>query len=333
METLTRDNIDKHFSPELLALMGEWFAYYLIAPQNGLAWDEVPTIRNFFETGRISAHGSFSDMILEDGSLNGKPTVYLEFFLKEYGIIGDGHDAIRDYCYLKPIVGYDDVKDTFRKNLSSSKTAIFPQFAGFSRRFLPQTESVAFSCDVGCLPLIEAFCAEGYMARRGTTFHWTPKIRAMMEILGVWKSEKDLDLDAKAQAKEVEEAKRVMSILDRLYEDAFEEGVDNEDLWPLIKFVKEYPSVISFSASRELEELGVVSVIPIIGLIMLFDRLGSSLDPDTIEEDLSETSEAMKTLQRSEFRKVIELFRPERIAPNTKKDEPPKAYQLVWRGD
>lgn len=333
MKTLTRDSIDKHFSPELLGLMGEWFAYYIIAPENGLAWDKVPTIREFFENGRISAHGSFSDMILEDGSPNGKPTVYLESFLRSYGIIGDGHDAIKDWYYLKPIAAYDNVKDTFRKNLSSNKTAIFPQFAAFSRSFLPQTEFVAFSCDVGCLPLIEAFCADGYMARKGITFHWTPKIRAMMEILDSWKSEQDLEAEAKARGKEAEEAKRVMSILDRLYEDAFEEGLDNEDLSPLIKFVKEYPTVISFSASRELGELGVVSVIPIIGLIMLFDRLGSHLDPDTVAEDLSETGEAMKALRRAEFRKVIEMFRPERATLEAKKDEPPKEYRLVWRGD
>jgi len=329
MDTLTLDNIDKQFAPELLSLMGEWFTYYMVGRENGLACDKVPTIRDFFETGRISRHGAFSDELIEYSWPTSKAPVYLVTFLKSYGIIGESHDEIKNYRYLKPIVSYDDVKNTFLKNLSSGKTAIFPCFAYFSNVFLPRTESVAFSCDVGCYPLIEALCAESYMGKKGETFHWTSKIRILMEILELWKTKQDLDL----QAKKVEEAQRGMSILDRMYEEAFEESLDDEDLTPLINFVKKNPFAISFTASRELEQMRITSVIPIIGLTMLFGGLISSINPDTVEEDLSETSEAMKILRGRDFWKVIELFEPKRINLHAKTSTPSKTYKLPWGGD
>ena len=329
METLTLDNMDKHFSSELLALMGEWFTVFQVGKENGLALDEVPTIRDFFETGRISAHGAFSDEVIIYGPPSGKKSVYLKSLLESYEIIGDFHDDIQNYSYLKPIVGYDDVKNTFRENLSSGKKAIFPCFVWFSKGFLPQTEYVSFSCDIGCHPLIEAFCTEGYMGRRGETFHWTPLIRVMMEILGYWKTEHDLD----AKAKKTEEARQRISILDRLYEAAFEESLDDEDLTPLINFIKKYPTVMSFTASQELEHLGIASAIPVIGIIMLLGNFGLDINPDTVVQDLSEAGEAVKTLRRSEFEKVIEVFWPKRIDPEARRDEPSKTYKLPWLGD
>lgn len=336
MKTLTLDTIDKQFSPELLALMGEWFTFFQVGRENGLSWDKLPTVRDFFETGRISAHGAFSDKLIEYGSSTEKRSVYLEFFLKSYGIIGNCRDDIENYQYLKPIVSYDEVRNTFRENSSSGEAAIFPCFAWFSKSFLPETESIAFSYDFNCRPLLEAFCAEGYMARNGETFQWTPKIRTIMEILGHWRTEQELD----AQAKEAEEMQRTMSVLDRLYEKAFEESFNTEDFTPLINFVKEYYPVISFRSSRALEEKGISSVIPIIGLIMLFGSLVpeqqlslSDRHLDTLVEDLSETGEAMKILQRSDFWKVLELFEPNRINLDIKIDGPPKVYKLPWRGD
>lgn len=336
MDTLTLDNIDKNFSPELLSHMGEWFTYWMVGRENGLAWDEVPTIRDFFDTGRISAHGAFSDELIEYGSSARKTSVYLEFFLKGYGVIGDAHDDIENYRYLEPIVSYDDVRSTFRKNLSSSNLSIFPCFAYFSRTFLPQTEFVAFTCDIGCQPLIENFCAEGYMAPSGETFHWTKKIRVMMEILGLWKTEQELCVEAR----EAEEIRRTMSILDGLYEKAFKESLNAESLTPLINFVKEYYPIISFRSSRALEKYGIASVIPIIGLMMLFDRLLpgtrfslSDLHLETLVEDLSETGEAMKILRRNDYWEIIEIFEPKRIGLDGKIDDPPEVYKLPWLGD
>ena len=336
MKTLTLDTIDKQFSPELLALMGEWFTFFQIGKENGLSWDKLPTVRDFFETGRISAHGAFSDELIEYGSPPEKRSVYLEFFLKSYDIIGDCRDDIENYQYLKPIVNYDEVRNTFRENLPSGEAAIFPCFAWFSRCFLPEAESVAFSCDLGCYPLLEAFCAEDYMARNGKTFQWTPKIRTTMEILGHWRTEQELD----AQAKEAEEMQRTMLVLDRLYEEAFEESFNTEDLTPLINFCKNYFPLMNFRSFRTLKNMGIPSVIPIIGLFMFFDNLipGERLldfdhQFDTLADDLSETGEAMKILRRSEFWEVIEVFEPERIEPDAKRETPPQAYKLPWCGD
>ena len=329
METLTLDNIDKHFSPELLALMGEWLTFFQVGKENGLSCDKVPTIRDFFETGRISANGAFSDALIEYGLPTTKRSVYLESFLKSYGVISDAHDDIENYRYLKPIIGYDDVRNTFRKNLSSGKAAIFPCFAWFSQCFMPQAESVPFSHDLGCRPLLEAFSTEGYIARRGETFHWTSKIRPMMEILDQWETRQELE----AQAKKVEVAQDAMSTMDQLYEEVFEKSIASEDITPLINFVKEYPAFISFTASISLEDLRVATVIPIIKIVLLFNSLGSSVDPLTLAEDLSETGEVVKALRCLEFWNVIEVFMPKRIDLSAKRVEPSKTYKLPWGGD
>lgn len=233
MDTLTLDNIDAHFSPDLLALMGEWFTYVAVSMEYYSWHDEVPSLRKFFETGRISRDGNFADTEIKYSLPTGKKTVYLECFLKSYGVIEDTQDDIKNYRYLKSIVSFDDVRNTFRENLSSDKSAIFPWFAWFSRAFLPHTESVAFSFDVGSYPLIEAFCAEGYMARRGEEFYWTPKIRPLMEFLSIWKSLRELA----REAQEAEEHKKELAEQGEVYQTFFDESLEKESITPLVDYI------------------------------------------------------------------------------------------------
>jgi len=165
MDHLNLNNIDKNFSSELLALMGEWITFHMFKREVGLQ-EEEHTIRQFFETGVINAYGGLIDNRVEYGPPSKKVSVFYDGFLKAYCIVKEFYEGegIVSFRHIAPIVVYDDVKRTFRENLSDDKTPIFPIFAFLSRGCLPTSENISFSFDVGCYPLIRALCNEGHMA-------------------------------------------------------------------------------------------------------------------------------------------------------------------------
>jgi len=216
--------------------MGEWLAFRMIAPEMGLMQDEVLTIRDFFEKGIIDANGAFTDNLIEYGPPNGRKSIYHERLLKAYGVTQKFYNGTPNYPHIKPIVRYDDVRQTFRKNLYIDDKPIFPSFAFCSRGFLPEIEGIAFSFDAGCTSLIEAFCAEGYMAQTGDTFHWTPKVRRIMEILGIWKSVQELE----REAREAEKEKAELAKYGIVYQQVFDECLNTESITPLIDYINEH---------------------------------------------------------------------------------------------
>ncbi len=236
MDTLALDNIDENFSPDLLALMGEWLTFTMIAPEMSLMQDEVLTKREFFEKGIIGANGAFTDNLIEYGPPNGRKSIYYESFLEAYGVTKKFYNGTPNYPHIKPIVRYDDLRQTFRENLHIEDKPIFPCFAFCSRGFLPVIEDIAFSCDAGCAPLIEAFCAEGYMAQTEKMFCWTPKVRPIMEILGMWKSVQELE----REAREAEKEKKELAEDGIAYQRVFDECLSTESITPLIDYINEH---------------------------------------------------------------------------------------------
>ena len=201
MEKFTSSSIDENFTHELLALMGESIARNMFSLMQQYH-DENISARKFFETCTINPHGPFGDYVVTYGPPSKEISMWPEFLLAHYGIIGEFYDESEGRLYIKSIVNYDDVKRTFLENLPSDKEPIFPCWAdGISTfRFVLKKSNEEVDIDplkdrFCTAPLIDRFCTEGYLApRKGRLgFYWTPKIRPILELLGVSNTEHEFN--------------------------------------------------------------------------------------------------------------------------------------------
>lgn len=179
-------NIDDHFSPELLSLMGEWVTYRAFDSKQGLA-DDYP-LREMFEKSLLWDDTDIFGIMGHYGPLNNQKHFWVASMLLEYGIVKT------EAPHLKSNVSYDDVRTTFLKNIGVNRESIFINFAKTlcykpkNKMNNPVTHSrvEAFTIDFGCKPLVEALKAEGHLISKKDIYFWTPKVRPLFEYSGVW---------------------------------------------------------------------------------------------------------------------------------------------------
>lgn len=175
------ENIDDHFSSELLSLMGEWVTYRAFDSKQGLA-DDYP-LREMFEKSLLWDDTDIFGIMGHYGPLNNQKHFWVASMLLEYGIVKT------EAPHLKSNVSYDDVRITFLKNIGVNRESIFINFAKTlcyekkNKKSFRTTYSryEHFTVDVGCKPLVEAFEAENYLNSYGESYCWTPRIRPLFE--------------------------------------------------------------------------------------------------------------------------------------------------------
>lgn len=227
--------VDSFFSPNLLALMGEWTCFAIFECERIVQVTDM-SMREFCSKGLIH---SDRGLLCHEYPIGDNKSIWLGSILNDYKIVEPISET--SAWDMRPIIEYENIRTTFLKNLNADYAPIFPSFltAAYAHHDLPRTENVTFQSDAGCQPLIERFCEEGYMSRTETGYYWSENMRPLMLSLKFWLPKEKAAKEAKIRKQNQLYSDGTESAYNRL----FQQSLRDENISPLIDFIKDHKAI------------------------------------------------------------------------------------------
>lgn len=215
--------IPPKFSPKLQALMAEWIVYS--------AYREQTSYYNHINDEEISEIEFF-----ENKAFNSD--IYYETFSKLCDL------KIIDVKSSKPMCKYEAVRETVFQKLHEIENSVIDYFLEMASALIVNSEKISFEVAPNCLPLFEAFEAEGYVRLEGNKYYWTSKIRSLMERKGYWRQKNYISPEAQFAKK-----------IPKKYRNALNECAARQDIISGKIILRRLPEVQSSNGVKESHKL------------------------------------------------------------------------------